>query len=135
MRTTALSDLDVQLVRQAIPLWYANIAWAKELLVRSFNLADPQDILRPGNRHLQQIPGTCWFVRPHGIGVAIFKTPDVGGIDFDFDKPHPDEWRLARFIEAQVNDGQLPYTVYRELLDDEQRFKEAVAVVLTESGG
>lgn len=125
-----MTDLHVQLVKQAIPLWYANVAWAKELLVRAFGLANAQDILRHENRHLKQVPGTCWFVRPHGIGVDIYKAPGVGGIDFDFDKPDPDEWRLARFIEAQVNDGQLPYQDYRELLDNEARFKQAVSFAL-----
>ena len=127
-----MTDSHVQLVKQAIPLWHANMAWAKELLVRSFGLANAEDILRKENRHLRQVPGTCWFVSPHGIGVDIFKAPGVGGIDFDFDfdKPDPDAWRLARFIEAQVNDGQLPYPLYRELLDDEDRFKHAVSLAL-----
>ena len=125
-----MTDLHLQLVKQAIPLWYANLAWAQELLVRAFGLTNAQDILRPENRYLRQIPGTCWFVRPHGVGVEIFKAPDVGGIDFDFDKPDPDEWRLARFIEAQVNDGQLPYQMYRELLDDEVRFKNAISLAI-----
>lgn len=62
--------------------------------------------------------------------MAIYKTPGVGGIDFDFDKPDPDEWRLARFIEAQINDGQLHYADYRELLDDEEAFKSAIASAL-----
>ena len=103
-----MTESHVELVRQAIPLWYAKVAWAKELLGRAFNFVDARDILRPENRHAQAIPGTCRFVRPHGIGVDIFKTPDVGGVDFDFDKPDPDEWRLTVFIKRQVNDGQLP---------------------------
>lgn len=125
-----MNDLDVQLVKQTIPLWYANRAWAEELLVRAFGLSNAQDILSSENRYLRQIPSTCWFVRPHGIGVHIFKAPEVGGIDFDFDKPDPDEWRLARFIEAQVNDGQFPYHIYRELLNDEDRFKRAISLAL-----
>jgi hypothetical protein len=124
------TDSNVQLVEQAIPLWHANMAWAKALLVNAFKFSEPQEILRSENRHLRQIPGTCWFVRPHGIGVDIYRAPGVGGIDFDFDKTDPDEWRLARFIEAQVNDGQLPYASYRELLDDEHAFKLAVATAL-----
>jgi len=115
-----------ELVRQAIPLWYANVAWAKELLVRTFLLASAEDILRPEHRRVQKIPNTCWTVRPHGIGVDIFKTPAVGGIDFDFDKPNPDEWRLALFIERQVNDGQLSYDLYRDLMNDEDLMKQAV---------
>ncbi|WP_185821927.1 hypothetical protein [Xanthomonas sp. GW] len=125
-----MTNSHVQLIEQAIPLWHANVVWAKVLLVSAFNFSEPQEILRRENRHLRQIPGTCWFVRPHGIGVDIYKVPGVGGIDFDFDKPDPDEWRLARFIEAQVNDGQLSYAAYRELLDDEQAFKSAVARAL-----
>lgn len=115
-----------ELVRRAIPLWYAHVAWANELLIRSFNLAKAEDILGPELRHTQQIPNTCWFVRPHGIGVDIFKTPEVGGIDFDFDKPNPDAWRLAIFIERQVNDGQLSYALYRDLINDEELMKQAV---------
>jgi hypothetical protein len=123
----------LQLVKQAIPLWYASRVWAEELLVRAFGLTHARDILRQENRHLRQIPGTCWFIRPHGIGIDIFKAPDVGGIDFDFDKPDPDAWRLARFIEAQVNDGQLPYQIYRELLDDEDCFRHAISAALNEA--
>ncbi|WP_282248404.1 hypothetical protein [Stenotrophomonas sp. PS02300] len=125
-----MSDSNVQLVEQAIPLWHANMAWAKALLVSAFKFSEPQEILRKENSHLRQVPGTCWFVQPHGIGVDIYKAPGVGGIDFDFDKVDPDEWRLARFIKAQVNDGQLPYAAYRILLDDEQAFKSAVASAL-----
>jgi len=119
-----------ELVRQAIPLWYANVAWAKELLVRALKLASAEDILRPEHRRVQKIPNTCWTIRPHGIGVDIFKTPAVGGIDFDFDKPNPDEWRLSLFIERQVNDGQLPYDLYRELVNDEDLMKQAVQEAL-----
>ena len=125
-----MTNTHIELVRQAIPLWYANVAWAKELLVRTFGLADPQDILSGEHRRFQTIPNTCWFVRPHGIGVDIFKSPEVGGIDFDFDKPDPDEWRLTLFIERQVNDGQLSYAAYRELVDDEQLLKQAVSAAL-----
>lgn len=70
------------------------------------------------------------FTQPHGIGVDIYKAPGVGGIEFNFDKPDPDEWRLGRHIEAQVNDAQLPYAVYRELLEGEHTFKAAVASAL-----
>jgi hypothetical protein len=119
-----------ELVRRAIPLWYAHVAWARELLVRAFNFADPQEILRPEHRRVQRVPNTCWVVRPHGIGVDIYRTPEVGGIDFDFDKPNPDEWRLSLFIERQVNDGQLPYELYQELVNDEELLKKTVREVL-----
>ncbi|MBF6025053.1 DUF6896 domain-containing protein [Lysobacter niastensis] len=125
-----MTDSHIELIRQAIPLWYANVAWANELLVRAFGLAEPQDILSGERRHFQAIPSTCWFVRPHGVGVDIFKSPDVGGIDFDFDKPDPDEWRLALFIERQVNDGQLSYAAFRDLIDDEQLLRQAVSAAL-----
>lgn len=127
-----MSNLHVELVHAAIPLWYANVAWAKELLVRAFKLADAQDILSPQHRRrVQQIPNTCWFVCPHGIGVDIFKTREVGGIDFDFNKPDPGVWRLSKFIVGQVNDGQLSYEVYRELVDDEVVMESAVRRALS----
>lgn len=128
-----MSPSHIELVRRAIPLWYANLAWAKELLVRAFNLAKAEDVLSPTHRRTQQIPNTCWFVRPHGIGVDVFKTPEVGGIDFDFDKPHPDEWRLSLFVVRQVNDGQLPYELYRELVNDEELLKQAVKEALSDA--
>jgi hypothetical protein len=120
----------IELVRQAIPLWHAQMAWAKELIVRTFNLERAEDILNRENRGIFQVPATSWFIRTHGIGVDIFKTPNVGGIDFDFDKPNPDTWRLVIFIERQVNDGQLKYELYRELIDDEELMKKAVSEAL-----
>jgi hypothetical protein len=106
-------------VVQAIPLWYAEMAWAKELIRRSFALERADDILRPELRGTRPIPATNWFLRTHGIGVDVFKTPEVGGIDFDFDKPDPDPWRLKIFIERQVNEGNLPYEPFRAAFDDE----------------
>lgn len=121
----------IELVCQAIPLWHALMAWAKELIVRTFNLEHAEDILNHENRGIHQVPGTCWFIRTHGIGVDISKTPDVGGIDFDFDKPNPDAWRLVIFLGRQVNDGQLKYELYRELIDDEELMKKAVSEALS----
>ncbi|MNG21402.1 hypothetical protein D3C84_1057610 [compost metagenome] len=57
--------------------------------------------------------------RTHGIGVDIYRTADVGGIDFDFNKSEPDEWRLQVFFEKQYNEGNLPFAEYRELYEDE----------------
>lgn len=120
----------IELVREAIPLWYAQMAWAKELLVRAFDLEHPEDILDLENRGIQQVPATHWFIRTHGVGVDIFKTADVGGIDFDFDKPNPDAWRLINFIRRQVNDSQLKYELYRDLIEDEELMKVTVNEVL-----
>lgn len=119
------------LVRAAIPLWYAQMAWAKELIARSFKLGRAEDILSPKFRGLKAIPGTAWYIRTHGVGVDVFKTPEVGGIDFDFDKPDPDPWRMNIFIERQVNDGNLAYELYHELLDDEELMKKAIADALS----
>lgn len=105
------------------------MAWAKELLVRTFGLSDAQEILR-AHRGSHQIPGTCWFIRTHGVGVDIYKTPEVGGIDFDFDKPHPDEWRLKIFLMKQLNDGQLPYSEYKALIEDEEALEAAIKQVV-----
>lgn len=119
-------DADLGLLRNLIPLWHAEMAWAKELLMRAFKLQNAQDILGPRHRGRHQIPGTTWFVRTHGIGVDIYRTPDVGGIDFDFDKPDPDSWRLKIFLERQLNAGALSYEIYRHLVDDEERLQLAL---------
>ncbi len=106
-------------VQRIIPLWYAQKAWAEELLVRAFNLEQAQDILNSDFRGNRPIPGTNWMYRTHGVGVDIYRTADVGGIDFDFDKSDPDEWRLRIFFEKQYNEGNLPLAEYRELYEDE----------------
>jgi hypothetical protein len=98
--------------------------------VRSFQLDRPDDILKREFRGERQIPGTSWFIRTHGIGVDVYQTPEVGGIDFDFDKPNPDEWRLRRLFEKQVNAGTLAYEAYREFVDDEDLLKTAIADLL-----
>jgi len=122
-------DDDIQLIRATIPLWHAEMAWAKELLKRAFGLNNAQDIMRPEFRGCQQIPGTTWFFRTHGIGVDVYRTSDVGGIDFDFDKLDPDPWRLAIFLEKQVNEGSLSYEKYGQLIDDEDRLTVALDAI------
>ncbi len=119
-----------ELLKHLIPLWYAEMAWAKELLVRAFQLERAEDILRPEFRGRRQIPGTTWFIRTHGIGVDVYKTLEVGGIDFDFDKPDPDAWRLRLFFEKQVNAGVLLYETYRELMEDEELLQKAITELL-----
>ena len=106
------------------------MAWAKVLLVNAFALKEAQDILSTEHRGRHQVPGTVWFVRTHGIGVDIFKTPEVGGVDFDFDKPNPDAWRLKIFFEKQLNDGVLSYEQYRELVEDEELLDKTIQEVL-----
>lgn len=122
--------MSTNLVLAAIPLWHAQMAWAKELIKRSFNLEHPEDILLHKNRGRRAIPGTTWFLCTHGIGVDVYKTPDVGGIDFDFDKPNPDPWRMQIFIERQVNEGNLPYEAFQQLLADEEKLKFAIREAL-----
>ena len=123
------TDEDVQLVRAIIPLWHAEMAWAKELLKRAFDLNDAREIMGPEFRGRRQIPGTTWFYCTHGIGVDVYRTSAVGGIDFDFDKLDPDAWRLAIFLEKQVNEGSLSYEKYGQLIDDEDRLKVALDAI------
>ena len=117
-------------IKKIIPLWYAHRAWAEELLVKSFGLESAQDILKSENRGRKEIPGTNWMFVTHGVGVDIYRTADVGGIDFDFDKPDPDEWRLRIFFEKQYNEGNLPLKEYRELYEDEGLLQCAVEQAL-----
>jgi hypothetical protein len=122
-----------ELIINLIPLWYASVAWAKKLLVLAFKLEKPEEVLSPKYYNkTHQIPGTNWYVRAHGAGVNVYKTPEVGGIDFDFDKQHPDEWRLKFFFEAQYNDGQLDYQAYHHLADDEKLLEQSIKEALKE---
>jgi hypothetical protein len=121
----------VALIRQLVPLWYAEMAWAKELIARSFQLEKAEDILQVRGR--RTIPGTNWSLCTHGIGVDVYKTPAVGGIDFDFDKPDPDVWRLRIFFEKQLNDGSLDYSVYRELAENEELLVDSIKEALNVS--
>ncbi|MDP5152080.1 DUF6896 domain-containing protein [Rheinheimera baltica] len=123
---------DKDLIKQIIPLWYSSYAWANELLVRVFLLDNANEILSTNYRGMHQIPGTNWFYRTHGVGVDIFKTPEVGGIDFDFGKATPDAWRLKIFFEKQYNDGQLPLLDYQGLADNEDRLEKAIEQALNE---
>lgn len=126
---TSLNQLaaDHFLLSRIVPLWHAERAWACELLKRAFSLNDAQEILQPAFRGRHQIPGTTWFFCTHGIGVDVYRTPEVGGIDFDFDKVEPDSWRLAIFLEKQANAGSLSYDMYQDLIEDEERLKAALA--------
>jgi hypothetical protein len=133
-RTLCIKDvMSTNPIKVAIPLWYAQMSWAKELIRLGFGLSKAEDILSRENRGCKLVPGTTWYIRTHGTGVDVFKTPDVGGIDFDFDKPDPDPWRMQIFIERQVNDRNLPYENYRELLDDEELMKKAISEALPQN--
>ncbi|MCX4048659.1 hypothetical protein SJS73_06600 [Aeromonas caviae] len=101
---------NLEKIKNLIPLWYAQRKWAEELLVRVFHLASAEEILEPKHRGSMTIPGTHWVYRTHGVGVDIYRTASVGGIDFDFNKPDPDEWRLKIFFEKQYNEGNLSYS-------------------------
>ncbi|WP_417657716.1 DUF6896 domain-containing protein [Pseudidiomarina aestuarii] len=120
-------------IKAAIPLWYAQMIWAKELIRLGLGLSKAEDILLRENRGCNLVPGTAWYIRTHGTGVDILKNTDVGGIDFDFDKPDPDPWRMQIFVERQVKDGNLPYENYRELLDDEELMKKAITEALSQN--
>ena len=117
---------DIELIRKIIPLWHAQRKWAKELLKQAFNLDKANDILSTEYRGYKEIPGTNWMYRTHGIGVDISRTSDVGGIDFDFGKTEPDEWRLKIFFEKQYNEGNIPLIEYRHLFQDEQLLDNAI---------
>ena len=123
---------NIEKIRKIIPLWYAQRAWAEELLVKVFGLEKAEDILKQEYRGNNPIPGTNWMYRTHGIGVDIYRTTTVGGIDFDFNKPVPDEWRLRIFFEKQYNDGNLPFDEYRDLYEDEELFHHVMTQTLAQ---
>ena len=121
---------DIELIKQLVPLWYAQYKWATELLETAFDLSKAEDILSLEFRGHKEIPGTNWTYRTHGAGVDICRTTKVGGIDLDFDKPDPDAWRLRIFFERQYNDGNIPLKEYRHLANDEDALVEAIAGAL-----
>lgn len=117
-----------QLIKNLIPLWYATRLWAEELIRRFLDTENPINVLAPENRGIKAILGTNWMYRTHGLGVDIYKTEDVGGIDFDFNKPDPDSWRLKIFFKKQYNDGALNYEHYRNLFEDEKLLEKEIAL-------
>jgi hypothetical protein len=131
LRDVAPSAQDLELVRQLVPHWYAWRRWAEELLCRVYSLERVEHIARTNRRGARHpIPGSNWTYRAHGVGVDVDRGINGGGIDFDFDKPDPDTWRLRLFAEKQLNAGNLPFDLYRPLLDDERRFEAASRQVL-----
>ncbi len=123
---------DIELIKKIIPLWYSQKSWAEGLLKRTFGLEKAEDVLTSQYRGFKEIPGTNWTYRTHGVGVDISNIEDAGGIDFDFDKPDPDEWRLLIFFERQYNDGNIPHAEYHHLFADENLLKAAIKGALGE---
>lgn len=86
------------------------------------------EIFRFGRAVEQEVPGTEWRYKTHGIGVSIHKPPNQsGGIDFDFDKPDPDAWRLREFAKRQVTEGALAQVVYERVFDDLNRLRQLLS--------
>jgi len=121
---------DVELIRRLIPHWYARRAEFQRLIIQSFDLKRINDFLSIG-RHTKpiQIPGTPWFCWQHGIGVRIARQDETGGIDFDFDKPDPDAWRLRDFAERQIEENAEDADLLRSLAADHERFDRAFDAV------
>ncbi len=117
-------------IEKIIPLWYAQRKWAEEMLIQAFQFEKAEDILLSQYRGSHSIPGTSWMYRTHGVGVDIFRPSGAGGIDFDFNKPHPDKWRLRVFFEKQYEEGNLPFTEYNDLYKDEELLELAIKQVL-----
>lgn len=114
-----------------IARWIEMRKWAEAFLVSRLGLSRAEDVLafRPKGE-LRSIPETDWLYQTHGNGVLLTKANELGGIDFDFDKPFPDEWRLKWFLEAQLADGALDSDLYQPFLDDEARWRNATQALL-----
>ena len=106
-------------IKQLEALWYSERVRFEELIKRSFSFDEILDVMKLPKAERIKIPGTNWSFKTHGIGIDIFKTADVGGIDFDLDKPAPDSWRLKVFFHKQYNAGNLDYDLYFDLFEDE----------------
>lgn len=122
---------DTQLVSDLVTMWFSSRKWAEELICATFNLSSPDDFLANIRRFNKprsgQFPNSPWHYRIHGVGIDISKPNNCGGIDFDFDKPGVDQWRLREFMVKQLNDGAIPMRWYRPLLQDPARWSAALA--------
>ncbi|MBP0027153.1 DUF6896 domain-containing protein [Roseofilum sp. Guam] len=121
---------DIELVLAIVDLWYEHRNWAMQFLKENLSLDRPEDILSKPYRGYHSIAGTEWFYRTHGLGVDIHKPHNKGGIDFDFFCPDPNDWQLRDFLVKQYNDGQLVKRFYRPLIQDNDRWENAVAKVV-----
>ena len=130
--TNRMADVpsDDRLVADLISLWYETRTWAEKLLCDTFDLQHIDDFM-PSLAHNEtprtgQFPNLPWSYRVHGIGIDISKSKNRGGIDFDFDKPQLDRWRLREFMVKQLNDGSIPARLYRPLVQDTDRWSTAM---------
>ena len=114
---------DVEAVKSLISSWYTTRSWAEQMLCSHLGLANAKDVLRSENRGNMQLGDTEWLFRTHGVGVDIYKPDNKGGIDFDFDKAAPDEWRLRGFLIKQLNDGKLTKKYYKNFMHDQELWK------------
>lgn len=120
---------DDRLVSDLIAMRHETRCWAEQLLCNSFDLHHPTDILtltRTDFPRSGQFPDSPWCYRIHGIGIDISKPNNRGGIDFDFDKPNVDRWRLREFIIKQLNDGAISIRYYRPLMQNAGRWSAAM---------
>ena len=102
------------------------------MLRDGLGLDDASDVLRSQRGVIRALPGTKWWFQTHGIGVCVFREDETGGIDFDFDKPDPDGWRLHWFARAQMEEGVLPPGVYERTFADVDRLEGVLSTVLAE---
>ena len=107
--------------------WRQRRAWAESLLLDRLQLDDLRDIFRLGRAVERDVPGTEWKYKTHGIGVRVYRPDEMGGIDFDLDKPDPDGWRLHDFARRQVEDGELSEEVYERVFADDRRLERVLA--------
>jgi len=108
-----------------IERWRITRSWAESLICKHLDIENACDILQKKYRGKIQLGDTDWYYRTHGVGVDVTKDGNKGGIDFDFDQKNPDKYRLRGFMVKQLNDGILTKKYYRELLQDEQVWREA----------
>jgi len=116
---------NTEAIIELIEKWYSTKSWAELLICKSLNIESASDILQQEYRGKKKLGDSDWYYRTHGVGVDIAKVGNKGGIDFDFDKKHPDNYRLREFMIKQLNDGKLVKKHYRELLQDEQLWRES----------
>ena len=118
-------------VQKLIEDWYIVRRWAERFLCDQLGLSSVEQISEPHLRGIRRVADTEWWYRTHGIGVDLFKEGNHGGIDFDFEQPDPDIYRMHSFMVKQYNDGSLTKKYFQSLLQDDEKWKEIYTIVMS----
>lgn len=121
---------DKELVQNLVNLWYETRTWAEELIKRTFDIEHAHEIPHKELNEVYVFPGTSWHYTCYRGIINIYKyitdcvqTEEVGGIEFDFNKPDPDADDLYDFLRRQYNAENVDCELYHDLTFDYERLE------------